>query len=818
MKKADGKEDSQKIQHIVEALGKRHLGEKTVYTPCLTGCDGIGHCVLKARVRDGQLVLVEPDDRYNPGVGREDRLLSERDLARAMVQRRACPMAWVSHKHHNDPERLLYPLKRRPGSARGAGDFVRISWDEALDTIVGKMIEYRERFGPYSIMTPFMGNDHAERLFGFWGAGVDTWGWCSCDAERLATHLTAGRLGWEDYRSSSAADVLLNAKLIVLWGFDPTTAHQGPSHQLAWYIRMARERGTPVICIDPRYTMTAEVLADQWIPIKPGTDMAFMLGVAHVLFEEKLYDESFVEHFVEPEGFAHWRSYVLGEQDGVPKTPRWAETICGVPAQTIAEFARLYARSKPTWLYKHWGVGRKSRGENAARGAATLQAMMGYFGVPGGILPYFIGSWPIPPGLPLGDKPSNYTVPKICRSYKWAQAVLLADEVRAGRMSRDEWRAIVGYKGDPALPIPEEFHPRMLWWGGNFGAGSNFLATSPDSLNGQIRALERMDLVLYMHLRMTPTARYADIILPGLEPTWEDVKCSATAYGGFSTLSCSPRLAEPPGEVRSVEWVFTKIADRLGFGKEFNRYYSDDLHWNEDWERYQKLSYEATAKKLDFPTPSWDEFRAGKFVHVDEHRDQPFVGFQAEIADEQPFLTRSGKFEIYSEIIADDKQRGEVHYDHSGRLINNLPNDWRDLQPLPVYQPSRHGLEDSLGVKYPLMMLTSHSRYRIHSQFWSQPLLRGDVYRHSVWLSPADAQRRGIREGDRVRVFNDKGEIFLPVYVTSRIMPGLVVVRAGAWYEPGDGLAATMLLGDTESPVTPAPATTLVQVEKPVLT
>ncbi|MCL5959363.1 MAG: molybdopterin-dependent oxidoreductase [Chloroflexi bacterium] len=803
------------VERIIRELSQQHQGTTTAYTGCKANCGGTSQCVLKAHVRDGRVVTIEPDDRYNRGVGREDRTLSDLDLVHAKVQRRACPMGWMWHKHLHDPNRILNPLKRRAGSRRGDADFQRVSWDEALDTIVERMTEYREEFGPYSIMTPFWPNANVERLFGFWGAGLDTWGWCSCDSERLATHLTAGRMGWEAYGSSSAADVLFNSRLIVLWGFDPTTAHHGPGHQLAWYIKMARERGTPVICIDPRYTMAAEVLADQWIPIKPGTDMAFILAIAHILFEEKLYDEDFVRRFVDVEGIEKWRRYVLGLDDGVAKTPHWAENICGIPAYTIAEFARLYARSKPTWLYKHWAVARKSRGENSARGAAALQAMMGYFGLPGGIMPYYFGAWPKPAAArPLGDAPTGYVVPKICRSHKWAQAILLLDEVNTGELSPDDWRAQVGYKGAPELPLPEEFHPKMLWWGGLYHTGSNHLSTGCDSTHDQIRALHRLDFVLTTHTAMTPTARYADLILPAMDPMWEQLSVLPSSYGGFSSISCGPGVAPAPGEVRPMEWILTKIAVRLGFGKEFNRYYTTDERWDEDWERYQRESYEECAEKLEFPTPSWEEFKAGEFIHLDEHHDRPFFGFTREIEQEQPFLTQSGKFEVHSHLIANEEQRGRVHRDHLGRLIDNLPNDWRDLQPLPVYQPAVRGLEDELGHRYPLMMLTPHSRYRVHSLFWTVPWLRGDVYRHAVWLSVADAQTRGISDGEVVRVFNDKGEIFLPAYVTSRIPPGVTVVRQGAWYSPEGGIAPHVLLGDSDSPPTPAPASTLVQVEK----
>ena len=221
--------------------------EKTVYTTCVCNCGGTSQCVLKAHVRDGQVVRVEPDDRYNPNVGMEDGVLSDEDLFRNRLQRRPCTKGLVFHKYLGQEERLLYPLKRSPGSKRGEGKFVRISWNEALDTIAARMKEIREKYGPYSILTPFNPNETAERLFQFWGAGVDSWGWCSFDAQRLVGHLMAGTPGWSysEFSSSSAMDMLAHSKMIVLWGFDPTVQHHGPAHQFAWFIKLARERGTP---------------------------------------------------------------------------------------------------------------------------------------------------------------------------------------------------------------------------------------------------------------------------------------------------------------------------------------------------------------------------------------------------------------------------------------------------------------------------------------------------------------------------------------------------------------------------------------------
>ena len=150
-----------------------------------------------------------------------------------------------------------------------------------------------------------------------------------------------------------------------------------PGYQFAWFLKLARERGGKVIIFDPRYTPAAEAIADQWIPIKPGTDCAMFMAMAYVLFEEDSWDKEFIARYVEPEGFEKWKNYVLGVDDGIKKTPEWAEGICAVPAETIRALIHLAQSTRPSWLFNSMGVYRKSHGENTVRAFTALQAMRG---------------------------------------------------------------------------------------------------------------------------------------------------------------------------------------------------------------------------------------------------------------------------------------------------------------------------------------------------------------------------------------------------------------------------------------------------------
>jgi anaerobic dimethyl sulfoxide reductase subunit A len=273
-------------------------------------------------------------------------------------------------------------------------------------------------------------------------------------------------------------------------------------------------------------------------------------------------------------------------------------------------------------------------------------------------------------------------------------------------------------------------------------------------------------------------------------------------------------------------WVYVKLAERLGVPpQDYFKYYTNDANWDSDYETYLRDSYQQVVqywKSRGEEVPSWERFTEGQFINCDELEEKPHTGcWDSFIEEGKPLKTRSGRIEIFSEYVADDRNRGKSeHLDPIGRFIDNLPGDWNDLEPIPAYRPAVRGMEDPLTIQYPLNLLTPHSRYRVHYLFWNHPWLRGDVYKHRVWISVADAKTRGIKDGDRVRVFNDRGEVQISAYVTSRIMPGVTIIRQGAWYEPDEkGIdlgpsPSTLLGGDTVSCTTAPKATNLVQIEK----
>ena len=280
-----------------------------------------------------------------------------------------------------DPNRILYPLKRV--GERGEGQFKRISWNEALGTVATRMTQIRDTYGPASIMVIRMAGDGGvlhtstlyERLLNMAGGATENLGITSFGQGIFSQMATYGTLA-----SSNSRDDLLNSRLIILWGFDPAKNINGPN--TSWYLAKAREQGARIISVDPRLTDTAVVVADQWITIRPSTDAAMLIAMAYVMVSENRHDKAFLDKYTV--GFDQYRDYLLGKEDGLPKTPDWAEDITGVPAETIAALAREYAATKPAALMAGIAPGRTHSGEMYHRAAAVLATMTGNIGIHGG--------------------------------------------------------------------------------------------------------------------------------------------------------------------------------------------------------------------------------------------------------------------------------------------------------------------------------------------------------------------------------------------------------------------------------------------------
>jgi anaerobic dimethyl sulfoxide reductase subunit A len=736
----------------MEAKGEPDNTEKVVITVCHSHCGGA--CLLKLHVKDGVITRIETDDGEEP-------------------QYRACLKGRAYRKRVYAPDRLIYPMKRI--GERGKGEFKRISWDEALDTVVSEIKRVRESYGPSAVTTIGSGGDitqlHGaglvERVLTRAGGYSGTWGMHSAEGGVFASMATYGTMA-----TGNTRDDLPNSRLIIMWGWNPavTIAFANTSY----YLARARESGTRIISIDPRYTDSTAVFAHRWIPIRPCTDTAMLIAMAYVIITESRQDQSFLDKYTI--GFEKFKDYVLGKEDNIPKTPSWAEDITGVPADTIAGLAREYASVKPAALIDGISPGRTAYGEQFHRAASTLAAMTGNIGILGGnapgiyclggILPTVNFGMPIAFRLKGGANPVDTAAPpRVLGNFNSiggpssarVNRFYLADAILKGRSG--------GYPADYKLL---------------FVVNCSYLNQCADT-NKITEALRKLEFIVVQEQFMTPTAKFADIILP----TNTYMERNDLTTGGIGPFyGYMNKVIDSVGESKSHFEIATELAARLGIID-----FSDNTE--EEWLR------EIVGGCKDIP--DYETFRENG-VHKVELA-QPYVCFQEQIEDpvNNPFPTPSGKIEIYSQQLA-------------GAGNSMLP-------PIPKYIEAWESRNDPLAEKYPLQLVTTHTRRRAHTQFDNIPWLR-ELYPQAISINTADAQKRGIKDGNMVRVFNDRGEMVIPASVTGRIIPGVVDIPQGAWYDPDEngvdrGGCANILTKDIASPGGAFPSNTcLVQVEK----
>lgn len=725
---------------------------KIVHTTSAFDCGG--RCPIRLLVKGNQILRVEGD------------------TAPESEQLRTCLRCRAYRQYVHHPDRLMYPQKRI--GRRGEGKFERISWDEAFDTLAAELTRIKKTYGNEGIFLAtgggYLASLHhggvsATRLLNQFGGFVTHYGNISSEGAVWASLTQYGSV-----MVGNSREDLLNSNLIILWGWDPARMISGTNTM--YHLIQARENGAKVIAVDPRYHDTAATVADEWIPIRPGTDTAVMVAMAYVMINENLYDQAFLDKYTV--GFDQFKSYVLGEEDGQEKTPRWAADISGVRADTIIRLAREYAMTKPAALMDCQGPARSAMGEQYNRCAATLCAMTGNVGRPGGsagggLMGIPIGHMFRMSSISIGKNPFELNGPKVkgtldirMRIIKRVHINKIFDAILEGKKG--------GYPSDI----------KMMW-----SMCNNYLNQTGNS-NKAARALQKLDFFCVHELFMTAQARYADLVLPVTTAAERSDLTRPWPSGPYFTFM--NRALEPLGECKSDFEIVNELAERMGI-KDFN------LHTEEQW-----------LKKLVEGNPEYQEYIKDydQFRKTGVHRvklKEPIIAFRDQIKDieKNPFSTPSGKIEIYSQRVAD----------------LNKP----DTPPIPKYIPTIEDHFDPLSKKYPLQLITPHPKNRVHSELYLVPWLR-EVEPHRAWMNPVDADPRGIKDGDKIHVFNDRGRVAITAWVTERIIPGVVSIFEGAWYNPDEngvdqGACANTLTRDAYSGGGAAVMnTSLVEIEK----
>ncbi len=789
-------------------------GERTIVRD-LSWCGvGAGANASMVDVKDGRILRIRPARYYERYTREEVKpwVMHARGKTFEPSDKSLIPPLSLAYKKRvYSPARIRYPMKRvdfdptgAPGSVgpggrnpqnRGAGKYVRISWDEALEIVCGEMLRVKAEYGPTAIL--YQSDQHGEnkvvhgphgcgrkllRLFGGYTLQVrqpDSWeGWWWG-----AKHVWGCEpVGQQMPQKNLLLDISKNAELLLFWGCDQETTTWGwqgqlPSRLSYWWT----ELGIKQIYIAPDCNYANAVHADKWIPILPNTDAALYLAICYQWFKNGTYHKAYLE--THAYGVDRFEAYVMGEEDGIPKTPEWAAPITGVPARIIKALAAEWASRRATVVISNGGPGiRGPYATEPARLQVLCLAMQG-LGRPGCNQAKMI-EW----GLHHDYEQMSPPAPSIFTS-------LL--EAYTG-----------GTPGDTNHPsfLPKTLVPKAIlegsceWWGNEseFAVRENqfvhyeypaggcsrihmIWTDSPSWItcwndgNNFIRAMRHPDIefIFAQHPWLENDALFADVILPVNTKLEEDDIGSDVFGGQMNVLFPEPRCVEPLAESLSDYEIVCEIADRLGLLEEYTEgrtipelirlgYETSGAAHVVSWEQLSEKGYYVVP-----PDPDWEKIPAGMI----EFYEDP---------EGNPLSTPTGKIEFYATGLAehfpDDDERGPV--------------------PRWIAQGETH--EETLGTerskKYPLLVMSNHPRWGVHSQHddvtWFREIetckVRGpDGYQyHPLWIHPVDAAKRGIGSGDVVSIHNERGTVLAGAYVTERIMPGVVGVDHGAKYDP----------------------------------
>ena len=647
-------------------------------------------------------------------------------------------------------------LEDGPGAhteRRGTDPYVEVPWDTALDLVAAELERVRSEQGNQAIFGGSYGwasagrFHHAQsqihRFLAMIGGFTDDVGtYSSAAASTIVPHVVG--LRWRAFADEfTSLDVIAgHTDLVVSFGGMPPknaqTQHGGLGcHTMRGWLEKARDRGTRFINIAPVRDDVLSTLDAEWLPARPGSDVALMLALAHTLVTEHREDVDFLQTYCV--GWEILRAYVMGDHDGVAKSAEWASPLTEVPAERIRSLAIEMAAGR-TMINAAWALQRAEHGEQVYWMVIALAAILGQIGLPGGGLGLGYGAIasigasgtrrPLP-SLPIPPNPIDSVIP----------VARIAD--------------MLLHPGDPFdyngrhLAYPDV---RLIYW-----AGGNPFHHHQD-LNRFLVAWRRPETIIIHDPFWTSSAKRADVVLP------TTTALERSDLGGSPTddfiFAMSPVIDVHRGAMSDYD-IFSALAHRLGAGEAFTEGRTAD-EWvrhmyGQFHERYPDYpDYEGFVRAGYIQHPGGDD-GDGSRVLFSDFRDDPKA---------HPLGTPSGLIELYSETIA-----GFGYDDCPGHPTWFEPSEW-------------------LGGSgpYPLHLTSNQPATRLHSQLdhgvtSTSSKVEG---REPIRIHPADAEVRGIKHGDAVRVFNDRGSCFAGAVVSDAVRPGVVQLSTGAWFDPLD--------------------------------
>ena len=722
--------------------GDMTSGETVRHSACLVNCGS--RCALKVIVKDDRIVRIEPED------SKDDNVFGEHQI-------RPCLRGRSNRWRIYSPDRLKYPMKRV--GKRGEGKFKRISWEEATALVASELKRVIEKYGNEAVYYNYQTGAYYQTQ------GTPAW--------RRLLNLTGGYLNY--HNSYSDAQILAatpysqceyvgshfseiaHADMVLFFGVNLSETRMSGGGQVEEMRRALAASQAKVVIVDPRYTDSVVTEHAQWLPLRPTTDGALVAGLAYTLITEGLVDEAMVNRYcvgydtstlpTSAPANASYKDYILGRgDDQIRKTPEWAADITGIPAVQIRQLARDLAGARACYICQGWGPQRHANGEQTSRAIQMLPMLTGHFGRPG----TNTGNWPYStayavPSLPTGKNPVKMSIP----CYLWTDAIATPEQMTATTM---------GVRGGDKLNVGIKFI---------LNQAGNALINQHGDINRTRKILEDDTLcetIVVIDNHMTASAKFADILLP--ETSYleaEDLVNNSYASGSHHYMIAMQQTITPMWEVRSTYDICADIASHLGLRERFTEGRTQS-QWIE--KNYQEV-------KADRPyLPDWSIAKNLGVVDQQIATAQQSIAFADFRKDPQthPLSTPSGKVEIYSAALAALSSQWILP---PGERISAIP----DFCPAPESH-----LNSALTAKFPLQLTGFHSKGHTHSTYNNVPQLH-EAVPDEVWINPIDAQSRNIRSGDRVRVFNDRGELEISCKVTNRILPGVTAMPQGAWHK-----------------------------------
>jgi trimethylamine-N-oxide reductase (cytochrome c) len=732
-------------------------------------------------------------------------------------------------------KRIMYPMKRvdfdpngnRNIQNRGVSGYERISWEAAIDLVVGEINRIKHTYGPAAILsTPSshhmwgnVGYRHSTyfrfmNMMGFTYADHNPDSWEGWHWGGMHMWGFSWRLGNPE-QYNLLEDGLKHAEMIVFWSSDPeTNGGIYSAHESTIRRKWLKELGVKMVFIDPHYNHTAAWIGDKWFSPKIGTDHALSFAIAYTWLSEGTYDKEYVA--THAHGFEEWSEYVLGKTDGVPKTCEWAEIESGVPACEIRALAREWAK-KNTYLAAGglggWGGAcRASHGIEWTRGMIALATMQG-MGKPGSNI------WSTTQGAPVDNE---FYFPG------YAEGGISGDCENSAAGFKFAWRMFDGKttfpmgsnintsagQHIPRLKIPEcimggkfqwsgkgfcgqdishQFHqyeypapgysPIKMFW--KYG-GPHIGTMTATNRYAKMYNTESLEFVVSQSIWFEGEVPFADVILPACTnfERWdisEFSNCSGYIPDNYNqvnhrVITLQMKCIEPVGESKSDYQIYAAFAEKLNLTGPFTEG-KDELGWIEQYfnatDMPKYMTFAEFKKKGYFvvPTnPNRNKNVALRWFAEDRVKDTPDWGPRPNNqVGGKGLQTTTGKVEFIATSIQNFEKQGYV-------------DEYRPA--MHTYVPAWESWHSPLAKKYPLGMLAPHPRFSFHTMGDGKDSFMNDIKDHRVlvdgwyyWiirLNSKDAEARGIKSGDLVRAFNDRGSVILAAQVGERVQPGTV--------------------------------------------